>query len=290
MGLQWRGRRLELGHRRVQRRRHALVVERIDRVLGEQRAADVHDQRRAHARARRVLSRDRDAKQQSLLWVQRRTDTRLLPVWSAAASEHVPAARHGDIRGDDYRVCSDDRHHRETVLKYPSRGPIVPLFMSVWAMPPYFLTGRVAVAATGWFTWIAANEALYFPIEIAHPVTITKAWWVNPNALGSNADVGIYDQEGNRIASTGSTAQSGSGVAQSVTLSCHLGAGLYYLAMAANNTTGQFLTAATQFWGHSVGAYQQLSAFPLPATATFAQGQLLRVPKFGLTRAPRTVV
>jgi hypothetical protein len=175
-------------------------------------------------------------------------------------------------------------------MKWPSRGLVIPSLISPWWWMPPATTCRVSNVTTTYNAWPTANMAFYFPIELQHRVLLTAAWWVNGTTLGSNVDIGVYDNEGNRLVSTGSTAQSGTAAPQSVTVSKLLAAGFYYFAMAVNNTTGTFHHGATQFWGFSAGCYQQATAFALPSTATFAQAQLMRIPKFGFARAPRTLI
>src|SRR5262245_11096940 len=123
--------------------------------------------------------------------------------------------------------------------KYPLVGTVVPTIISPLWMPPYD-QARFCISATTNVAWPTANMAFFFPVVLAHRITVTRGWWVNSGTLGSNVDVGIYDQEGNRLVSSGSTAQSGANFSQSATVSASIPAGLVYFAMAVNNTTGTF--------------------------------------------------
>ena len=137
--------------------------------------------------------------------------------------------------------------------------------------------------------WITANKAFFIPISIAGPVTVKKMFWFNGTVSG-NVDVGIYDRGGNRLVSAGSTAQAGASAVQEVDITdLLLKAGLYYLAMVMDNTTGQvellnLSTGPAMF----AGVAEMTSAFPLPATATFAAVSSARTPFVAATL--RTVV
>lgn len=117
----------------------------------------------------------------------------------------------------------------------------------------------------------AANDAWYVPFVLNEPFTVRKAGWHNGTTVSGNVDIGIYSANGTRIWSSGSTAQSGTSVVQVVTPTAFtLAPGLYYLAIAVDNTTGTFRGFALQQAGRSTGVFTQASAFPLPSTATFA--------------------
>lgn len=134
--------------------------------------------------------------------------------------------------------------------------------------------------------WPSANSAIYVPFVVAYPVTIVKIFWQNGSAVSGNIDVGIYGQDGTRLVSIGSTAQSGTTAVQSVDITdTTLSQGLYYMAMALDNATGQIysiipLAAAVV---RSAGVYSQATAFALPSTATYAGNTLAIIPKIMLT-------
>lgn len=121
-------------------------------------------------------------------------------------------------------------------------------------------------------TWPTANKAIYVPFSVYETLTIARFFWENGSPANNNVDVGIYDANGKRLVSSGSTAQSGASATQSVdTTDLIVSPGLYYIAMAMDGTSGQ-----TQRWSPSasytrtLGVAEQTSAFPLPSTATFA--------------------
>lgn len=134
------------------------------------------------------------------------------------------------------------------------------------------LIGLVPMTTTG-SAWPVANLALYLPILVRTPVTAFQLGWLNAATVSGNVDAGIYDRNGNRLVSAGSTAMSGSSAIQLVdTADTTLPPDLYYLAMACDNTTATFARASLSgaaAWRTS-GVAQQASAFPLPSTAAFA--------------------
>jgi hypothetical protein len=121
-------------------------------------------------------------------------------------------------------------------------------------------------------TWPTANKAIYIPFPVRFPITVVKLFVENGTTVSGNIDVGIYDRGGARLVSSGSTAQSGTSAIQSFDITdTTLNPGLYYLAVAMDNTTAHLLR-----WGTSsaipraMGVMEQTSAFALPSTATFA--------------------
>jgi len=86
-----------------------------------------------------------------------------------------------------------------------------------------------------------------------------------------NFDTGLYDSQGNRLVSSGATAK-GNAAAQILDVTdTRIGAGLYYLALAADGTNNyQMMSPGSLQLSKLVGAVQMASAYPLPATATFA--------------------
>jgi hypothetical protein len=117
----------------------------------------------------------------------------------------------------------------------------------------------------------AANDAWYVPFRIHEPFTVRAAGWHNGSTASGNVDIGIYSENGTRIWSSGSTAQSGTSVVQIVTPTAFtLPPGRYFLAIAADGTTGTFKVINQQERARLAGTRTQTSAFPLPSSATFA--------------------
>ena len=143
---------------------------------------------------------------------------------------------------------------------------------------------------TGPTAWPTANKAYFVPVSIQNSFTIRKMLVLNGTVSG-NIDVGIYDRGGARIVSMGSTAQAGANVVQEFDITdTLLQPGLYYLAAAMDNNTGQVEGIGIGLVpAMSMGVAEMTSAFPLPATATFAPlSGTVRIPYIGAT--PRTVV
>ena len=140
-------------------------------------------------------------------------------------------------------------------------------------------------AGTASAVYPAANLAIYAPFRIAAPIVVTDLWCVNGATASGNVDIGIYDGAGNKIVSAGSTAQSGTSTIQTFNITdTLLGGGLFYLAIALDNTTGTFLRFAPSApVGRIIGLAQQASAFALPATATFATFAQTYLPNMGLS-------
>lgn len=153
--------------------------------------------------------------------------------------------------------------------------------------PNSTMFGLSGFQAGGSATWPTANLALYVPFRLAKPTVISSAFFESGAAASGNFDIGVYSADGTKIVSTGSTANAVTSGFKTVSLSStELGAGLFYLALAINNTTQAVLrsspaltTLATLGWA------QQASAFPLPATATMATvlGGSLFACNFGVT-------
>lgn len=131
--------------------------------------------------------------------------------------------------------------------------------------------GQIFTAAAAWGT---ANTAVFSPVIIGVNTTVYQLAWINGATVAGNADVGIYDRNGFRLVSSGSTAQSGVSAPQVVDITdTTLTPGLYYLAMVADDATATYNRAGTSSASplcRASGMAMQASAFPLPSTATFA--------------------
>lgn len=118
-----------------------------------------------------------------------------------------------------------------------------------------------------------ANKAWFIPFRLSVPVLAQKLSWANGTTVNGNTDMGIYTYDGVRLVSTGSTVQTGASAIQTVDIAdTPLGPGLYYLALATSSSTATYRrsTLATLSLARVLGIFMQLSAFALPATATFA--------------------
>ena len=130
-----------------------------------------------------------------------------------------------------------------------------------------------------------ANTAIYIPFRTSVPLIATAMYVQNGGTLSGNLDLGIYTANGTRLVSSGSTAQSGTNTLQVVDITDTLiGSGLFYMAIAVDNTTATVgKIAITAPLGRVVGLAQQATAFALPATATFAVFTQALCPNIGIT-------
>jgi hypothetical protein len=123
-------------------------------------------------------------------------------------------------------------------------------------------------------TYPTANLALYTPVSVYNRILVTHVWWINGNTAGTDSiDVGLYDRTGVRLTSGGGTLASGTNVLQETAVTNVLiSPGNYFVGIACNGTTTTFRSNNTLL-ARELGAFgmlQQASAYPLPATATFA--------------------
>lgn len=150
-------------------------------------------------------------------------------------------------------------------------------------------TQLTAYSAAG-AVWPAANRAIYIPFTVANIFTAQTMGLANGNAVSGNVDVGIYDGQGHRLVSAGSTAQAGTSVIQAFDIAdTILLPGLYYLAVALDNGTGKTMACMDALPNpRAYGILSQSTAFALPASATFAAAQDAYIPL--VTVNNRTVV
>lgn len=131
-----------------------------------------------------------------------------------------------------------------------------------------------------WFTnaspsnsnWPVANSAYFIPF-VVHARCIARKMVTWAASGSGNIDVGIYNAQGVRLGSSGSTVENG--FPQLVDISdVELEPDtLYYMAMARSGTGGvlSLVDWGNQYWPRIWGCRQMATAFPLPATATLAQ-------------------
>lgn len=159
------------------------------------------------------------------------------------------------------------------------RGPCDPLLTD--------LGGQITVGA---ITWVA-NQAVYMPMSLPWPYPVRRVFWINGSTnTTTNIDFGIYTPSGKLIYSTGSTAMGTVSVPQFVTPTTPfiLPAGSYYFAWTCDNTASRAFgnVVTTAAIGAMSGLLSQASAFPLPASATFATYVTPGIVVCGVTRTP----
>lgn len=118
----------------------------------------------------------------------------------------------------------------------------------------------------------ASNDAIFVPVYLKQTMLIQRLFSINGATASGNIDVGIYAEDGAKITSAGSTAQSGTNVPQFFNITdVAIGPGRYYLAVAMDNGTGTlFRVNTTVARCQTLGMAKMATAFALPASATFA--------------------
>lgn len=148
--------------------------------------------------------------------------------------------------------------------------------MSEWSIGPD-LIGNIGFSSNT----LTANRAYFYPFIAQEPITIAQLGWYNGLSVSGNCDAGVYDLAGNRLISTGSTAQASTSSLQIVNVTdTPITRGYHFLAFVIDNGTGNMFCEKSN---PEVGVYkacgimQMDSAFPLPSVATFAKmaGQVL---------------
>jgi hypothetical protein len=146
----------------------------------------------------------------------------------------------------------------------------------------------------GHAAWPADNLAKFYPFRLTKRAILRAMIEYNGNPSG-NIDLGVYNEQGNRLGSTGSIAMVGAFNMQAPNLAAPvvLGPGVYYFAMAASDAA--FPAATFQQYTSfvdgpsSLGCCEMAGAFPLPAVAVFAHCAWAGIPIFGGCFGPRTV-
>jgi hypothetical protein len=150
----------------------------------------------------------------------------------------------------------------------------------------FFMAGSHTLSTVN--AWPAANRALFFPVIVERPLVIVEFITQFQTASG-NVDMGIYDEAGNRLVSTGSSAIGSTSQLIVDVVDTEIGIGVYYLAMAHDGVVNVLSSSTpTTLLMRAAGVKQQDSAFPLPATATFANITVARIPGFGAITRPAT--
>lgn len=119
--------------------------------------------------------------------------------------------------------------------------------------------------------WPAANRAIFVPFVLDVAELAQQMFWEN-GAVAGTSDIGIYDELGNRLVSSGATTNAGTIQVANIA-DTSLAPGVYYLALLASTVTTQ------TYWSGAVNVsalraagvrQQDVGAATLPATATFA--------------------
>lgn len=133
--------------------------------------------------------------------------------------------------------------------------------------------------------WPTANRAIFVPFRMLQPFIVVKLLVANGGTASGNLDLGVYDDQGNRLVSKGSTAQAGTSVVQALdTTDTLIGPGNYYLGCAMDGTVGTCEAyTPTLPIAQSMGVLSASTAFALPDPVTFVAAQDAFIPVIGLT-------
>lgn len=121
---------------------------------------------------------------------------------------------------------------------------------------------------------LTANQAYYYPFQLAVPATAVKMSVITGSSAVGNIDVGIYDWQGNRLVNSGSTAQGTINVLQEInTTDLAMLPGRYFMALQPSGAATVFRNAPADELVRSVAPMfiQAVGSFGLPSTATFTQ-------------------
>lgn len=123
----------------------------------------------------------------------------------------------------------------------------------------------------GSIPWATSNLARFTPFRVKRYQPVARLW-VQTNT-GANIDIGIYDEAGNLLVSSGSFAGAGDAYNVRDVTDISLAPGNYYFATACDNGAGQLGaydlgTSASAALARAMGLKEMTSAFPLPSTAT----------------------
>lgn len=144
--------------------------------------------------------------------------------------------------------------------------------------------GKYFISGGSNATFPAANDAIFLPVLLQRPALVKRLFSANGNVAGNNIDMGIYTNDGARIVSIGSTAQSGTSTLQFFDITdTYLTPGYYYLAVAMNGTTGTLRRCnITVIRQQHFGMLKATSAFALPASVTFTTVTATYIPIIGM--------
>ena len=121
--------------------------------------------------------------------------------------------------------------------------------------------------------WPTANKAYYFPVLVRR-ATRTFQLLSSVGGTGStgNYDLGVYNSQGRKLVSKGSTAVPAAFNLFTLTFASVLLPGVYYIAFVVSSTTPTWMgrVGIPPSVAAFCGVKAQTSALPLPDTATFA--------------------
>jgi hypothetical protein len=146
------------------------------------------------------------------------------------------------------------------------------------------MAGLVAYGNPSSAAWPTANKAFYFPFTLQIPQMAYQLWVWNGATTSGNFDIGLFDESGTKLGSSGATAQSGASSIQTVDITdVLLPQGTTWLGLSFNNTTATtFRINPAAAYIAPLGCYVQTTAYPLPTTATYSRIDAAYVPMCGI--------
>jgi len=161
-----------------------------------------------------------------------------------------------------------------------ARGVVISTASSACIGVELVAAGFADVSSPSDQTWQTANTAIYIPFRITEAMTVYQMGVANGTVASGNVDVGVCNESGTSLVSSGSTAMSGTNTVQAFNVTdTLLVPGRYYLQMSVDNTTAAFRQwSVTAQFNRLMGVVMESSAFPIPATATFAISDRTRLP------------
>ena len=126
--------------------------------------------------------------------------------------------------------------------------------------------------------WATANKAVFVPIVVLEDCTLYRFYYITggTTSTAANVDIGLYDESGALVVSTGATAYTTGNNNDFVAIDVAdtpIAAGLYYLAFVCSVASGNTQFRRLDQGGNTLGAlgyYVQSSALPLPATGSWS--------------------
>lgn len=156
-----------------------------------------------------------------------------------------------------------------------------PRFVSPAIMHPHHpdsLGGAITAAVLNAVTasvWGAANKAYYYPFTLYDWATVYQFLLFVGSSSAGNVDIGIFDSQGNKVISTGSTAMSATAnTIQEINVTdTVLAPGEYFIGVSRDTTSGNVMATgvADELALSQFAVYEEASAFPLPTTATMVK-------------------
>lgn len=128
----------------------------------------------------------------------------------------------------------------------------------------------VRPAALASVAWPLANLALYVPIYFNEACTVYEAGVGAGATAGGNFDLGLYQLDGTKIVSSGTTARTASAWNTAGLTDTVVFPGWYYAAMSADSTANYSGLNPAAGLCESLGIVEQATAFVLPSPATIS--------------------